>query len=211
MTSTSQSGGTREREILAAIETESLTPMRRVNLILELRGLATGESVAVLRDSLGSSDTRIHVAALRVLAEIGSEEAIDAMISSLLSPDKTAGSWAATLLGKMEARRALPALVARLQEHGEQLGSGRKFSVILALGRMPHRESVSVLAAALRDPDWSARRQAAWALQQIRAPESRIALEVAVSELSWFRGRWARRALRLRQRLDDDGSNPKSR
>jgi HEAT repeat protein len=194
----------REREIVAALSTESLTSRRRFDLIVGLRGIATEESVSVLRDSLESPDTKIHVSALRRLAEIGSEEAIDSVIGSLLATDETAGSWAARLLGDKDIRRAIPALVCALEVHGAELGRSRKFGIICALGRMPHRESVAVLAEALRDPDRRSRRQAAWALQQIRAAESVEALQSAVHELSWFRGRWARRALGARQRSDYD-------
>jgi hypothetical protein len=61
-----------------------------------------------------------------------------------------------------------------------------------------------VLAALLGERRRSTRRMAAVALAQIRAPESREALEEAVSSLSWLRALQARRALRSRQYVTDE-------
>jgi HEAT repeat protein len=108
-------------------------------------------------------------------------------------------------LSKRHSRRAMPALRKCLESRGHELHRGQKRVLIVALGGVPHVSTVPVLAKALSDRSYRMRSAAAWALAQIRAPESSAALEAAADELSWLHAFPARRGLRVRTRRDDDG------
>jgi HEAT repeat protein len=84
-----------------------------------------------------------------------------------------------------------------LEERHDEFRQGDKQVLVWALYQTPHRSEVPVLATLLGERSKSTRRMAAVALAQIKATESREALEEAVKTLSWLRGRQARRALRL--------------
>jgi HEAT repeat protein len=96
-------------------------------------------------------------------------------------------------LSALRSRTAIPALLNCLQKR-DDLRVGQRRAVVLALGRVPHVSEVPALSAALRDTSYQIRKAAAWALAQIRAPESSAALETAAAELSWLRAIPARRS-----------------
>jgi len=112
---------------------------------------------------------------------------------------------AAVSLRRLRSRRAVPALIRCLETRDEELDDGQKRLLVLALGYMPRVSEVPVLSASLRDRSYRIRNVAAWALAQIRAPESSTALEAAIKELSWFRALPVRRGLRVRARRADHG------
>jgi HEAT repeat protein len=171
---------------------------RRRALLAELGKVGGEGSVNVLRANLRSPDLRTRVSALFALVEIGNEKAVDVLIECLRMELGPPFTFAVAELGKLRARRAIPALIETLDRRAEELDEGNKRVIIRALAHMPHRSQVPVLSTALRRGGLRTRRVAAMALVQIRAPESQAALEDAVKSLSWLRARQARRALRAR-------------
>jgi HEAT repeat protein len=162
-------------------------------------------SIETLSESLRSSDINLTVDAVKALARIGTDEAVDALIECLEMPQGPRLTMAADSLRKLRSRRAVPALIRCLEARDGELRDGQKRILILALGEMPHASEVPVLAAALKDRSYRMRNAAAWALAQIRAPESTAALEAAGEELSWLRALPIRRGLRVRTRRADQG------
>jgi HEAT repeat protein len=140
-----------------------------------------------------------------VLAKIATDDAANAITDGLETSDPAAVFWAARFLAKLQAKTAVPALIRCLENRHAELDDEGVRSVIRALGLMPQRAAVPVLSAALRGRNRRTRKAAAWALVQIRAPESRAALESAAAELSWLSGRAIRRALAVKVERADEG------
>jgi HEAT repeat protein len=188
---------TRERADLIVRELHAASPASRrwLKLMIELQRVSPDIGMEALRASLHSGDRRSCAGAQQVLVGLGSEEAAAALAESLQSADSVAVAGAARLLSRMRAHSAIPALIRCLEGGEHELDQTAKRSVTRALGAMPHRDEVPVLAKLLRDPNRRTRTAAARAIAQIRAPEAQTALESAASELSWFRGRSVRRAL----------------
>jgi HEAT repeat protein len=193
----------REDEIIAALRSEPSSVKRRRELVRDLGRSPTSRSLDVLRENALSSDHKVSVGALFGLRRLGTEEAWDVVIECLAIAPVRHLWLAIDMLGKAGIRSAIPALIQCLDRRREELRRGDRRLIVLAFIRMPHRSEVPVLERTLREPGYRLRDSAAVALAQIRAPESRAALEVAAREFSWLRGRTVRRALRQRRRTDD--------
>lgn len=189
-----------EQEVVAALEAHSLSKRRRLALLLKLRKIGTGRSIAVLRTNLRSADERTQVHAVFALAHIGTDEAADALIECL-AMKKTGPRFAFAVKSLTEdhAARSRPAFVRTLEERRDELRQGDKQLLVYALFQNPHRSEVPVLASLLRERSRETRRMAAVALAQIKAIEAREALEEAARSLPWLRALQARRALRSLQ------------
>jgi HEAT repeat protein len=195
----------REEQVIEALQSDRLSPQSRRALVKELRRLGTDASVEVLRETLRCDELNVVVDAVNALARIRSNSAVEALIECLtLQPDSRL-TLAAVSLRRLRSRRAVPALIACLQSRGKELRLGQRRLLILALGEMPHVSEVPVLADALTDRSYRTRNAAAWALAQVRAPESSVALEEAANQLSWVRALPIRRGLRARKRRADQG------
>lgn len=194
-----------EAELIAELEDSEVTLGRSRVLVRRLRRIGTDRCVAVLLDCARSPDTNLSVGAVLALSRVGGDDAVDALIECMCMETGPRLTMTAASLRQTRSRRAIPALVECLETRGDELRPGQKRIVILALGGVPHVSEVPVLAAALRDGRYRIRNAAAWALAQIRAPESTAALETATRELSWLRAIPARRGLRQRRRRADDG------
>jgi HEAT repeat protein len=193
--SSQEINGLTEREILPRLD-GGLLAKEGLPLFSRLDEVVTDASVETLRRLIPASpDRRIRVASVLALKRLGSEAAVDPLIESLESPDPITVAFAARALVAMGARRAVPALVSRLEHDDEANGSARN-SLTWALFQLPHPSAIPVLAVTLRDSRWGPRRIAAHALVAIGTTEARIALESAARELSWWRGLFARHALR---------------
>jgi HEAT repeat protein len=156
-----------------------------------------------LRASLRSGDRRECAGAQQVLISLGTGQAIAALADSLQTADNVAVANTARLLGGIQARSAIPALIRCLDTRSDELDDTDKRWVARSSGLMPQRDEIPVLAELLREPRRRTRTTTAWALAQIRSPESQAALELVANELSWFRGRAVRRALRaMRERAE---------
>jgi HEAT repeat protein len=158
-----------------------------------------------LREIMLGGDINPAGDAARSLAHIGTDDAVAALIECLEVGRGPAFTLACVGLRKLRSREAVPAIICCLETRSEELRAGQKRILILALGRMPQVSEVPVLAAALTDRRYRTRNAAAWALAQIRAPESRAALETVATEMSWFRALPIRRGLRVRARRADEG------
>ncbi len=192
----------REAEIIAALQSNAVSLKQRRKLLWDLGARPTARSLEVLRENLCSSDARVSVGALLALRRLGSEEAWDAVIECLAMDRSPRLGLAVDMLGKENARKAIPALVECLERRRNELRRGDRRLVAMAFIRMPHRSEVPALARTLRERRPRLRKSAALALMQIRAPESLAALETAASEFSWLRGRTIRHAVRQRRRMD---------
>jgi HEAT repeat protein len=185
-----------EQNLIEGLEASGLDVRKRRELLSELRKVATDRSVPILRANLHHADLQSRVRTVFALSHIDTDDAVDGLIECL---DMEAGApftFAAKELGRLRARRAIPALIRTLEERFSTLDEGDKRVIAYALARMPHRSAVPVLATALHGPNRRTRRVAAMALAQIRAPESQAALEEAADSLSWPRNLQAKRALR---------------
>jgi HEAT repeat protein len=189
--------GLGEREVLARLKRDGLSEDERRRLVQRLWVVGTAACVGGLLACAGSSDRRVRVSALRALLHIGTPAAIDGLIAGLESADPVTMSFAAQHLARAGEQRAIPALIAALERTDRRRDKDGRWALALALGRLPHRDSVPVLAATLDDPHATTAKLAAVALGQIRCREATAALEKAVSELSWWRARYARKALRF--------------
>jgi len=188
-----------EWEIIAALEANGLSKRRRRALLLKLRQVSTERSIDVLRANLRSKDVKSQVRTIFALAHIGTEEAADALIDSFAMTTGPGFTFAVKSLAEDHAARSRPAFIRTLEERRDELNQGDKQILVWALYKVPHRSEVPVLATLLGERSRSTRRMAAVALAQIKATESREALEEAARSLSWLRGLQARRALRLLQ------------
>jgi HEAT repeat protein len=185
-----------EQQAIAELEANNLSDSRRRALLSELRQVGTERSIGVLRTNLRSADTRSQVGAVFALARIDTEGATDALIDCLAMETGPRFTFAVKSLAELRASRAIPALIRTLKERRSELDEGDKRLIVFALVQTPHRSEVPVLSATLREGNRRTRRAAAIALTQIRAPESREALEEAVKSLPWLRGLSVRRVLR---------------
>ena len=168
---------------------------------MDLQRVSPPVGMEALRASLRSGDRRECAGAQQVLISLGSEQAIAALADSLQTADNVSVANTARLLGGVQARSAIPELIRCLDTRSDELDITAKQWVARSLGLMPQRDEIPVLAELLREPRRRTRTTAAWALAQIRSPESQAALESVANELSWFRGRAVRRALRaMRER-----------
>jgi HEAT repeat protein len=123
-------------------------------------------SIDALRESLRSSDINLTVDAVKALAGIGTDEAVDALIDCLEMPQGPRLTMAAVSLRKLRLRRSVPALIRCLETRDGELDNGQKRILILALGEMPHVSEVPVLAAALKDRSYRMRNAAACPLSK---------------------------------------------
>lgn len=177
--------------------------LRWLRLMTELQQVSPSIGMDALRASLNSTDRKSCAGAQQVLIGLGSEEAITVLTASLHTGDGVAVGNASRLLSGIQARSAVPALIACLDNRSKELDDTAQQWVARALGRMPHRDAIPVLAKLLRSSSRRKRRTAAWAIAQIRAPESQVALESAADDLSYLSGRSIRRALDAVRRNSD--------
>lgn len=168
-------------------------------LLLKLYPVASDRSVPVLRGFLLADDDGPRVAAIHTLSSVGTEAAVSALAEALDQQTNLGITFTARELAKLKARSAIPALADCLQRRKDELGVGAKLWIIRALTVMPHRSEVPALAAVLNDSNRRVRRAAAGALARLDMPEAEAALQDAARQLSWFRGRPARRALNRRR------------
>ena len=161
------------------------------------RGVAVNPVVRKIVALLGGSSPEHQIAAAIVLgqlgADAGSAEVIDALLAAAGAPHPTVQHHAVEALGKLGARRALPALAAlwgsrdealraaavdaavALKDHAVTLARARlsaspdpieRRSLEAILGRVGGKDAFSALLAALDTTDAEAARTAALAARQ---------------------------------------------
>jgi HEAT repeat protein len=191
---------TNEGEIIAELELPDLRPARRRALLTALGRVGTDRSVDILRAYLRSSDDRDQLGAVFALEDIGTPRAVEALIECLEMEPGLRFTVAARSLGNRYAEQAEPAFIKALEDRRLSLDATAKRFVIAGLFKTPHRRQIPVLAALLEDRSRRVRRMAAQALERIRAPEARTALEEAATSQRWPRNANAKRALGLYDR-----------
>lgn len=187
-----------ETKILNTLAAAGLSSKKRRQLLRRLQSVSTSASVPLLVGSLENNDRRVRVSALFGLAHVANEDAVDAIIGVLeRGQDGVTVGWAAYVLAKINARRAIPHLISRADTWQARLGSNGKAFVISALQTMPDSRAIETLKVAALDPFRPTRVAAAKALVNIDTKESRDALEWALARLSWWRRKPLERMLSL--------------
>jgi HEAT repeat protein len=172
------------------------------DLFLELIRRGSPGTVDAMHAYLTSPDHGDAARAVMVLQAVGNPSAVAELEASLATAPPLAIAFAARALARLNAQEALPALIRCLENRGEELGSSA-LAVTWAIEQMPHASAVPALAGALRMQHAGTRKVAARALYKIRAPESLAALQAAADEQSFWTGRHARKALRLKKKQHD--------
>jgi HEAT repeat protein len=180
-----------EDEWLAAV-TELLSKPRALWRVLsQFKRPPTAAAVPVLREVLRVDDPHVQSSAIHLLAKVPGVAAEEAIASVLKAADSRSVAVAAMKLGWRRARHVLPALIDCVQERGSSLGAARA-TVLVAIAGLADARAQDVLSKALSDQNRDVRRSSARALGRIGTHKSREALEQAIHELSWWRGRYAR-------------------
>ena len=129
---------------------------------------------------------------LQRVKQVAQRRDIDALLAALDSPTRSGilsvRGRAARYLGELRAQRAVPALVALLEDERYDV----RLAAARALGRIGDPSAVPALIAALDDPDRGVRMNVAPSLGQIGDPSAVPALERALErETGWVFGRAA--------------------
>jgi HEAT repeat protein len=194
----SETSSASESVVLARLAEPGIERREHRALTHRLCKIATGASVPRLRELFASDDRPSRLRAVLILSRWQTEAATECLVAALQSPHTDVVGAAARHLATRKTRDAVPALVNALETHAQTPNRGDLSMVVRALVLLPHRSAVPALAAVLKSPQ-SNRRERKWAargLAAIRAPESRAALENAVDELGWLRGRYPRKLLK---------------
>lgn len=174
--------------------TEVISPREQRRRVARLGGRGSDRDLPALLAGLHSPDRRIGVLAAISLGRVATARAAQALTENLcVCEDAGVVAVSARGLARLGEVGAVPSIEAVLMARGADTAG--KQALVATLGGFAQRSSVAALSARLDDPDARTRKLTARALRRINYPESRRALEHAAGELSWWRGRWARRAL----------------
>ncbi|HEY1774634.1 MAG TPA: HEAT repeat domain-containing protein [Solirubrobacteraceae bacterium] len=180
--------------LIAPSATPSLREQRRRAARLGVGG--SDRDLPAVLAGLRSADRRVRVGSASALGRIATARAVAALVGNLrASGDAGVLVVSARKLMRLGEVCAVPTIESVLSERGDELDRTGRQTLVRALGAFAQRSSVPMLAARLADADGLTRKRAAKALARINYPESRRALELACTELSWWRSRWARRSL----------------
>ncbi|MFH1377582.1 MAG: HEAT repeat domain-containing protein [Planctomycetota bacterium] len=105
------------------------------------------ESVPALLCVLNGENSHVRDYVIRALGEMGSEEAVPALINVLMN-DYVSDNKAAIALGKIGSEKAIPALLEKLKN----TDYGRK-EIVIALGKIRSVQSVSALIEIMENED----------------------------------------------------------
>jgi HEAT repeat protein len=151
----------------------------------------------MLKRAVESQESYVRLAAVRALGRIGTVRAADVIIESLPQVDGPALAEAIRALMRLDDARALPTVQRLLQDRGTVIRTSVWHRPLVAfLVRFADASSIGLLSDGLRDEDTVVRKLAATGLGRIGTAAAVASLEQSVSELGWWRARWARRALR---------------
>ena len=185
-------GDAGEQAVRALLSSESAEMRRNAALLLRDFGGAAG--VDVLEHLLGDSDLRVRREALRALAVVEDPQAHERILRTLESVPPATQRALLDELGLVRDARVCPllALLAlRWRERKLAEAAVRAIGLMGMLGSAASREAIDVLGKLLDVAQWWAprrarvvREQSADALGAIGTPESRAALEAAVTRRS---------------------------
>jgi hypothetical protein len=173
----------------------SIKQQRRRTSKIAVNG--SDRDIPALIEMSRSPDREVRVGAAVALGRLGTVRSVDVLLETLATTT-TASVLLVSVreLLRLNERRAVHVLESMLIERGDSFdGVVGKQALVSTLGGFAERSSVPALAARLADPNGVTRKRAAKALARINYPESRAALDNAIPTMSWWRGRWARRAL----------------
>jgi len=157
----------------------------------------TDADIPLLAGALRSSERYVRLGAVRALGRIGTVRAADLLQANLPDADPPIVAHSVVELMRLEDKRAVPVVQRMLTERGDDADDPvREGSLVAFLVRFADRSSTDLLAARLNDAAAKVRRLAPIGLGRIGSADARSALEVAAGDLGWWRGRWARKALR---------------
>src|SRR4029079_16858556 len=96
----------------------------------------------------------------------GTSQRVTALIAALRDSDAEVRRAAATSLGQLEDKRAVPSLVTALRDDDAEV----RQQAAWALGQLEDKRAVDGLMAALKDANTDVRRKSSWALGQLEDP-----------------------------------------
>lgn len=177
-------------------------PRVRAAAAASLTELKDPDVGAVLIPYAGHADAFVVAAALRALKELRVAAAAEPALAALQHLDASVRREAVGVLGWLKLSNALPAL-ARLAAQDPDAEVRRVVSGALGLAAPRDDVALEALNAALRDPQWQVREEAATTLGKFNSDEgSNAALRVALEDEQWqVRLRAARSLGRRRDRL----------
>jgi HEAT repeat protein len=125
----------------------------------------SAEDGARLASALEQPDPVMRAATARVLGRLHVSSAGDALVAALNDRSELVQQFAADALGRLRYLRAVQALTDRVTYYGK---GDRANEALLALARIGHGSSLSLLRARLADPDPAARRAAVEGVGRLR-------------------------------------------
>ena len=161
-----------ERELLEAVRNTELDSRARFENLVFLRRVATTASIPVLGESVGSSNHHVRATALRVLADLGGDEAVSFMEGALESSSANTVDWAAAGLEKLGAVRAVSSMVRCLAQRRAQLVGDAEKTLTEALGVLGDDRAVEELTVSAMQPRRRVRRLGLKALARIGTSQS---------------------------------------
>lgn len=182
-----------EQAIIVELSRTGISVKRQRALLSRLRKEGTQDSVPVLQSYLSDEDEQSQARAVLALAQIGTEDAAEALLRCLKMSPGPRFTLAASRLATLAADRAVPCMVRALEKRADQLPSGDKRLLIETIATRPHRSYIPILSRMLIERSWRVRLAAARAIANTRSPESRLALETARDSSPWTRSlapRW---------------------
>ncbi len=123
----------------------------RKTAVEALVALHGGDVISGLISTLSDHDNAgARNSAIEALVHIG-EEAVDALLAALATPDVDVRKFIVDILGDIRDRRAVPALIERLDDADENI----RMAAAEALGKLKDRQAVDALIACLGRYDQS--------------------------------------------------------
>lgn len=154
---------------------------------------AAGQSLTELKDArLGErllpwvrhAEPSVRCAALRALRELRVPAAASDALNALASSDASVRREAVGVLGWLKQSDALPALASLAVDDADaEVRRAATGALGMAEGRLD--AVLPSLLAALRDPAWPVREEAATTLAKLRPPAAQPALRAAMSDETW--------------------------
>jgi len=133
---------------------------RSVRALAKLRAVEAAQPIARL---LGDPERRLRVLAVRTLAEMGEAQGADTAIACATAPEPWFREDCVDLLGILRVERALPVVVARLDDERPEV----RQAAVVSLLRIGTPAARAALERARRDADWEVRVYASEALRRL--------------------------------------------
>lgn len=106
---------------LAVIEKQKKTPAQVENSLRKISGHAGKLAEPEILDKLHDPDRDVREEAAKTLGRIGSEEAVNALLTEFTDPDSTIRTTAVRAMGKTQNKRVIPFLIGGLADPSEEV------------------------------------------------------------------------------------------